>query len=321
MLELLAQIALVLVGLKAAMFLVAVLRRVTYSGPGNMRKRYGEWAVVTGASDGIGKAYAAELARKGLKVMLVARTESKLQAVAEEIKSKVSGAEVDYIVLDFSDAPADWRERVAAEMEEKGCNDVGVLVNNVGISYSHAEYLHRVDQETIDNNIRINVEGTTAMTRLVVGDDESGMAGRKRGVVVNITSAAGVAQCGDPFYTVYSGSKAYISYFSRSLFHELKHKKVEVQCQVPWFVTTKLAKIRKSTMIPPVPTPEAWARCAVAHIGRTSAGPLVTPHVGHAIQAALIEALPESVAASFFLGHHIGVMKKAYKKKGKTFKL
>ena len=216
--------------------LLALLRRVLYGGPGDMPKRYGEWAIVTGASDGIGLAYAKELARKGMKVMLISRTEAKLQAAVETIKAKVPKAELAYLVCDFSKPSSEWFDRLKGELEAKGCSDVGVLVNNVGVSYPHAEYLHRLPHEKVDQLIAMNVEATTWMTQLVVGDDKSGMAGRKRGAIINITSAAGVSQCGDPFYAVYSGTKAYVAWFSRSLAYELAFKKVHVQCQVPWFV-------------------------------------------------------------------------------------
>ncbi len=66
--------------------------------PGKKLTKYGKWAIVTGATDGIGKAYALALAKKGMSVVLISRTEAKLQAVKEEIEGKnYSGVEVKYI--------------------------------------------------------------------------------------------------------------------------------------------------------------------------------------------------------------------------------
>ena len=59
---------------------------------------------------------------------------------------------------------------------------------------------------------------------------------------------------------------------------------------------------------------DAFAKAAVSHIGRTSGGAVVTPYWTHAVQALLVESLPEWVAAKVFVGHHTAIMKKAYKK-------
>lgn len=102
--------------------------------PSKDLRKYGKWAVVTGATDGIGKAYAFELARKGLSVLIISRTQSKLDATAEEIRSKHSGIEVRTLAIDFSSfgAPKDpLRAKVAAAIDGV---DVGVLINNVGAS-------------------------------------------------------------------------------------------------------------------------------------------------------------------------------------------
>lgn len=70
---------------------------------------------------------------------------------------------------------------------------------------------------------------------------------------------------GDPLYAVYSASKAYMDFFSRSLNLELRNEGIFVQCQVPYFVTTKLSKLRRASLL--IPTPGAYARAAVAWIG------------------------------------------------------
>ena len=98
-------------------------------------KKLGSWAVVTGATDGIGKAYAEALARQGLSIVLISRTEAKLQAVKKEIDDKgYDGVEVRYVVCDYSNF--DQKARAAVRDAIKGL-DVGVLVNNVGVSYRY----------------------------------------------------------------------------------------------------------------------------------------------------------------------------------------
>lgn len=94
--------------------------------------------VVTGASDGIGKAYAAEFARAGLNVVLVSRTQSRLDEAAAEIAEKAPGVEIKTIAVDMGSGKASGiYETIEAEIGEL---NVGVLVNNVGMSYDHAEY-------------------------------------------------------------------------------------------------------------------------------------------------------------------------------------
>lgn len=98
-------------------------------------KKLGSWAVITGATDGIGKAYALALAKQGLSVLLISRTEAKLQDVKKEIDDKgYNGVEVKYVVCDYSNFDQKAKDNVNAAM--KGL-DIGVLVNNVGVSYRY----------------------------------------------------------------------------------------------------------------------------------------------------------------------------------------
>ena len=80
---------------------------------------------------------------------------------------------------------------------------MGILINNVGMSYPHAEYMHLLSDEQIDNLIQLNVISTTEMTRIVVPQ----MVDRKKGCIINVSSAAGLISIGDPLYAVYSGPK------------------------------------------------------------------------------------------------------------------
>merc|ERR1719463_448244 len=101
------------------------------------------------------------------------------------------------------------------------------------------------------------------MTRIVLGDESSGgMVQRCRGAIVNTSSGAGRAI--SPLLCEYSGAKSFIEMFSRGLRAELAAYNIDVQVQVPLYVTTKLAKIRKTSLT--VPSPAAYARCAASHI-------------------------------------------------------
>lgn len=263
-------------------------------------KSFGDWAVVTGATDGIGLAYCHEFARNGLNVVLISRTQSKLDDCAKDISKRFPKVQVKTIQADFdTDCYMDIQKALAGV-------PVGILVNNVGRSYNHAEYLNLISDELVDSLIRLNVVSTTKMTRMVL----QGMLERKKGAIVNVSSAAGVIHTGDPFYAVYSATKAYVDFFSRSLHLELASKGVSVQCQVPYFVTTKLAKIRRSSLT--VPSPKGYAQAAVQCIGY---GATVVPFPMHALQHWFIENVVPSFLFSYFLvGHHVSIRNRAYKK-------
>ena len=104
---------------------------------------YGRWAVVTGATDGIGKAYAVELAKRGLSVVIIARSVEKLAAVAAEIGASTK-AEIKTIVADFSQ-PSGLYERIEKELQDKTGGEIGILVNNVGVSSPGALFLHELE--------------------------------------------------------------------------------------------------------------------------------------------------------------------------------
>ncbi len=99
----------------------------------NLKKQYGEWAVVTGATDGIGKAMAVEFSKKGMKVLLISRDPKKL----EDTKSELSGEGHETLAIDYSSFDDKKQEQVKKALEGK---DLGILVNNVGVSYDFAEY-------------------------------------------------------------------------------------------------------------------------------------------------------------------------------------
>ncbi|CAI8611707.1 unnamed protein product [Vicia faba] len=211
--------------------------------PKNLKK-YGSWALVTGPTNGIGKSFAFELARKGLNLILVGRNPDKLKDVSDSIQAKFIKTEVKTVVVDFT---GDLDEGVDRIRETIDGLDVGVLVNNVGISYPYARFFHELDEELLKNLIKVNVVGTTKVTHAVL----PGMLKRKKGAIVNIGSGAAIIIPSDPLYAVYAATKAYIDQFSRCLYVEYKKSGIDVQCQVPLYVTTKMASIKRSSFFVP----------------------------------------------------------------------
>ncbi|WOL04422.1 very-long-chain 3-oxoacyl-CoA reductase 1 [Canna indica] len=276
--------------LRAAAVVLAFLH-CTFLRPPRDLKSYGSWAVVTGATDGIGKAIAFELARRGLNLVIVGRNPAKLKQLADDIGG---AAVVKPVVVDLAaDDLAAAVGRLEAEVADL---DVGVLVNCAGTTYAHAMYFHEAQEEVWRGIVRVNVEATTRVTRAVL----PGMVRRRRGAVVNIGSAASVAVPSFPLSTVYAATKAYVDQFSRSLFMDYKKMGIDVQCQIPFYVATKMVSFKQSSTF--IPSPERYAKAAVRRIGYEVR---CIPYWSHSLQWWATFFIPDFVLISRIL--HVGI--------------
>lgn len=281
---------------------------VNFLRPAKNLKKYGSWAVVTGPTDGIGKGFAFQLARSGLNLVLVGRSPEKLKAVSDSIRSKYSKVEIVTVVVDFA---GDIDGGVRNIKEAIQGLDVGVLINNVGVSYPYARFFHEVDEGLLANLIKVNVEGTTKVTQAVLPE----MLRRRKGAIVNIGSGASIVIPSDPLYSVYAASKAFIDQFSRCLYVEYKKQGIDVQCQVPLYVATKMASIKRSSFL--VPSAESYARAGLRSLGYE---PRCTPYWPHSLLWFLISLLPESAVDSWRLKFNIGIRKRGQMKDARNKK-
>ncbi|CAL1359921.1 unnamed protein product [Linum trigynum] len=294
----------VLGSLTALKFCFALLQwvYVNFLRQGKNLKKYGSWAVVTGATDGIGKGFALQLARKGINLVIVGRNPDKLKEVTDSISAKYGKVEIKTVVVDFSGDIDGGVERIKETIEGL---DVGVLINNVGVSYPYARFFHEVDAELLRNLIKVNVEGTTKVTQAVLPV----MLKRKKGAIVNIGSGAAIVIPSDPLYAVYAATKAYIDQFSRCLYVEYKKSGIDVQCQVPLYVATKMASIKRSSFF--VPSNEGYAKAGLRWVGYE---PRCTPYWPHSLLWALISAIPESAVDAWRLKFCMAIRKRGQKK-------
>jgi len=182
---------------------------------------------------------------------------------------------------------------------------VAVLVNNVGMSYPYAKYYHELTKQEVDGMVELNVNSTSRMTWLVL----PGMLAKKKGLVVNMSSAA--AQNPSPLLSQYAGTKGYVEHLTASMNLEYASQGVHFQVQSPLFVTTKLAKIRKSSLT--VPTPQAFAKASVAHFGYETQ---VSPFWAHALQLFVMSSLPTLVLNKVVMDMHMDIRRRGRKKEG-----
>uniref|UniRef100_A0A0D9WPJ5 Very-long-chain 3-oxoacyl-CoA reductase n=1 Tax=Leersia perrieri TaxID=77586 RepID=A0A0D9WPJ5_9ORYZ len=269
--------------------------------PKDLRRRYGSWAVVTGPTTGIGRSMALELAAHGLNIVLVGRDPAKLRDVADAIV-RSHAVQTKTVLFDFSLISTVQGEKAMAALREavEGV-DVGVVVNNAGVVRPGAMFLHEADVEALVRMIRVNAVALTEVTAAVL----PGMMERGRGAVVNIGSGSSDTLPSFPLYSVYAGTKAYVSVLSRSLSVEYKSKGIDVQCQVPLLVKTNMISDAVKNVFLPLflVSPEAYAREAVRAIGH---GRVCVPSAVHRLQAAWsILPIPEFVVDSYRLRLHL----------------
>jgi uncharacterized protein len=183
-------------------------------------------ALITGASAGIGAIYADRLAKRGYDLILVARNQSRLAALAQRLKSE-TGRSVETIAADLNDK-ADLARIETVLRTNAG---ITLLVNNAGVGA--AAPLLSSDVEKMDEMIRLNVGALTRLTYAAV----PGFVARGGGIIVNIASIVAISP--ETLNGVYGGSKAFVLALSQSLQHELAQKGVRVQAVLPGATATE----------------------------------------------------------------------------------
>ncbi|XP_065875352.1 very-long-chain 3-oxoacyl-CoA reductase 1-like [Euphorbia lathyris] len=275
--------------------------------PKNLKETYGSWAIITGCTDGIGKFLSFELASKGLNLLLVGRNPSKLEATTKEIKEKYGDIEVKTVEIDLAECGSD---ELATKMEgEMEGLDVGILINNAGLAYPYSRYLHEVDLELMNSVINVNVEAATWITRSVICAMLKKNEKKKKGAIVNIGSGSSVVVPSFPFNSIYASTKAYLAMFSKSIHLEYKHQGIDIQCQIPLFVATKMTRFRKSNMI--VASTEKYAKESIRCIGYDQ---ICIPIFSHSVQCFLLKLLPDSLIDWCQFRFYLGLRNKALAK-------
>jgi short-subunit dehydrogenase len=184
-----------------------------------MRERYGEWALVTGASAGIGREFAVALAAEGFSCVLAARRRDRLEALSAELEAR-HGVETRAVAVDL--ASADGPERLVDAVSDL---EIGVLVNNAGFGYAGSFALQ--DTERLREMVMLNCVAPTVLTSRLL----AGMRARGHGAVIMVGSVAGSQPL--PLHAVYSATKAFDNLLGEALWGEMRGTGIDVLSLLP----------------------------------------------------------------------------------------
>jgi hypothetical protein len=245
-------------------------------------------ALVTGASSGIGEAFARHLARDGHDLVVVARNAAALEALAAELR-RASGARVECLPADLT-LPADLG-RVEARL--RAALAVDLLVNNAG--FGSAGAFAGLDVAREEEQIRLNAVALMRLTHAALGS----MLPRRRGAIVNVSSLAGMGPY--PFTATYGATKAFVNSLTEALAEELRGSGVRVQALCPGFTRTRFQE-RAGVDPETVPrfawmTPEAVVEASLAALARGDV--VCVPGAGYKVLHAASGAMPRSAFRRF----------------------
>ena len=251
------------------------------------RERYGPWALVAGASEGIGAEFGRQLAAKGLNLVLLARTASTLEATAEKLRREY-GIEVRALAVDLA-----RQQDLDAVLNATSAVDVGLLVCNAAMAPIGLFHDRALDEHlaTIDLNCRAAV--------ILVHAFGTRMVARRRGGIVLLSSLAGLQ--GTAMTAHYAATKAYLRVLAEGLWDELRPRGVDVIACVAGATETPAYRASKprekqvaGARFPPVQPASEVVRETLATIGRA---PVCVPGiVNRAVSFLVRRVLPTAVA-------------------------
>lgn len=244
-----------------AAFFTVLLRR--FCNARILRSVKGKWAIVTGATDGVGRGIAREFANKGINLILISRTTQRLEDLQIELSKLVS---VEILQIDFT-TDVDFRSVLANVHNKK---EVHVLVNNVGVNADRPTLYTEHADKMEDDIIKVNVINTLKLTREFLSWDPSPA---QKKYVLNVGSMLGSIP--SPYQQIYSGTKAFLLYWTLGVAAEMR-RTYHFELLMTGLVCTKLSGAKRPG--PFVPTADYYGKCCVNSFGFTH---ITYPYLAH----------------------------------------
>jgi len=250
----------------------------------DLKERYGSgsFALITGASDGIGKAFCFSLAKRGFNIVLVARSQLKLHEVEKELKSKFPSIQVRVIVANFMEANQDgFFARILEEIKDL---DVSILVNNVGIGYIN--YLADLSETELKETVTVNCVPQIVLSKHLM---EKFLLRKKKSCIITISSIS--VDFPLEAHQVYGATKAFNDHFSRTV--ALEYSEVDSISVKPALVDTNMSKSYKKKYLPI--TPEECAEGTLRKVGYEN---MTFGHWKHVLLYEMSKLIPEEMRNS-----------------------
>jgi short-subunit dehydrogenase len=240
-----------------------------------LKEKYGDWALVTGASAGIGRAFARHLAECGLQVILVARRKERLEEVANDLESRYAVRTLP-VPVDLTDH--DFLLQLTAQV---GGRQVGLLVNNAGFGSTGLYSNNDADREA--RMVRLHCLAPVMLTHHFI----PAMVQRKKGGVIFVGSIVGAAPV--PYIATYSASKVFNMFMGSALWYEMKEHNVDVLALAPGGTRTEFSDNISRMTSPIAAEPEQVVRTAMKALGRK---PYVTHGVHNKVWGKIVRYFP-----------------------------
>jgi short-subunit dehydrogenase len=245
------------------------------------------WAVITGASSGLGALFAEKLAQRGLPLVLAGRDEARLAEVRQRVQRLAPGIDVELVVGDLGGQAG--VEHLVAALDGRA---VDVLVNNAGFgTYGR---LSEVDADRDHDLIAVNVDALVNLTHAVL----PGMLARGRGQILNVAST--IAFQPAPYQATYGASKAFVLSFSQALWAETRGTGVTVTALCPGptrtgFVDALDANVSQTAIYRRLAAPEPVVDAGLRALDRGR--PVVVPGARNSLMATVSRLSPGWVGA------------------------
>ena len=210
--------------------------------PKNLFLTYGQkdsWALVTGASDGIGKVFCDSLAKRGFNVCLIARNPEKLELARKELQAANPKIQTAVVIADFAASaqdPNQFYNKISDDLVKQNISDIAILINNAG--YSDMGRFEKMAVKEMTDMIGVNIYPAVFLTKIVIGKN---LNRGKKSLIINLASVTGVVPL--PFLEVYGATKAFNENIARSLALEYAGK-IDVMALKPNYVSTKMTKLK-----------------------------------------------------------------------------